>query len=123
MKKRRLLPLVCAALVTAAGLSIPTQALAAGETVNVWLTTTNDSRGVNGTRGLQQPAPVTFTAGTGSGVQTINVNENTTYQQFEGGGASFTDTAAWLMNSSGALTQATRDETMRKLFDPANGTG
>jgi glucosylceramidase len=124
MKKRRLLPLACAALITAAaGLAIPTQALAAGEPVNVWLTTTNDSRGVNVTRGLQQQAPVNFTAGTGAGAQTINVNENTTYQQFEGGGASFTDTAAWLMNSSGALSQATRDDTMRKLFDPVNGIG
>jgi glucosylceramidase len=123
MKKRRLLPLACAAVITAAVLAIPTQALAAGEPVNVWLTTTNDSRGVNVTRGLQQQAPVNFTAGTGAGGQTINVNENTTYQQFEGGGASFTDTAAWLMNSSGALSQATRDDAMRKLFDPVNGIG
>ena len=82
MKKRRLLPLTFAALITAAGLSIPTQALAAGETVNVWLTTTNDSRGVNVTRGLQQQAPVNFTAGTGSGVQTIKLNVNATCQHY-----------------------------------------
>jgi glucosylceramidase len=123
MKKRRFLPFVGAALIAAAGLAIPSSALAAGEAVNIWLTTTNDARGVNVTRGLQQQTPVNFTAGTGSGGQTINVNENTTYQQFEGGGASFTDTAAWLMNSSGALTQATRDDAMRKLFDPVNGIG
>ena len=49
-----------------------------------------------------------------AGGVTINVNENTRFQQFEGGGASFTDTAAWLMNSSGALSQSTRDDTMRK---------
>jgi glucosylceramidase len=112
-----------ATLITAAGLAAPAPALAAGETVNVWLTTTDDARGVNVTRGLQQQAPLNFTAGTGSGGQTITVNENTTYQQFEGGGASFTDTAAWLMNSSGALTPATRDDTVRKLFDPVNGIG
>ena len=123
MKKRRFLPLVGAALIAAAGLSVPTQALAAGEAVNIWLTTTNDARGVNVTRGLQQQAPVNFTPGTGTGGQTITVNENTTYQQFEGGGASFTDTAAWLMNSSGALTPAARDDAMRKLFDPVNGIG
>ncbi|MEC3975272.1 RICIN domain-containing protein [Amycolatopsis sp. H20-H5] len=119
--KRTFLPLFGAALITAAALATPAQA--AGETVNVWLTTTNDARGVNVTRGLQQQAPVAFTAGTGSGGQTINVNENTQYQQFEGGGASFTDTAAYLMNSSGALSQATRDDTMRKLFDPNSGIG
>ncbi|GHF98002.1 glucosylceramidase [Amycolatopsis bullii] len=107
--------------VAAATLAAPAQA--AGETVNVWLTTTSDAGGRQVTRGLQQQAPVTFAAGTGSGGVTINVNENTTYQQFEGGGASFTDTAAWLMNSSGALSQATRDDTMRKLFDPNSGIG
>jgi glucosylceramidase len=123
MRKRKLLPLLGAALITTAALAVPTQAAAAGEAVNVWLTTTNDDKGVNVTRGLQQQTPVNFTAGTGSGGQTINVNENTTYQQFEGGGASFTDTAAWLMNSSGALSQATRNDTMTKLFDPVSGIG
>ncbi|GAA5171513.1 MULTISPECIES: ricin-type beta-trefoil lectin domain protein [Amycolatopsis] len=101
----------------------PAPATAAGTTVNVWLTTTDDARGVNVTRGLQQQTPIAFTAGTGSGGQTITVNENTTYQTFEGGGASFTDTAAWLMNSSGALSQTTRDDTMRRLFDPDTGIG
>src|SRR5215203_4020426 len=110
--KRVFLPLFGAVLITASVLVTPAQA--AGETVNVWLTTTNDAKGVNVTRGLQQQAPVTFAPGTGSGSTTINVNENMQYQQFEGGGASFTDTAAWLMNSSGALSQATRDDTMRK---------
>ncbi|GAB3134886.1 ricin-type beta-trefoil lectin domain protein [Amycolatopsis stemonae] len=105
----------------AATFAAPAQA--AGETVNVWLTTTSDSGGRQVTRGLQQQTPITFASGTGSGGVTINVNEGTTYQQFEGGGASFTDTAAWLMNSSGALSQATRDDTMRKLFDPNNGIG
>ncbi|UMP05839.1 ricin-type beta-trefoil lectin domain protein [Amycolatopsis sp. EV170708-02-1] len=116
------LPLLGAAVIAAATL-VATPAQAAGETVNIWLTTTNDSRGVNVTRGLQQQSPITFAAGTGTGQQTITVDENTTYQQFEGAGASFTDTAAWLMKGSGALSQATRDETMRKLFDPVSGIG
>ncbi|MFJ8915412.1 ricin-type beta-trefoil lectin domain protein [Amycolatopsis sp. NPDC102389] len=116
------LPLLGAAVIAAATL-VATPAQAAGETVNIWLTTTNDSRGVNVTRGLQQQSPVNFAAGTGTGQQTITVDENTTYQQFEGAGASFTDTAAWLMKGSGALSQATRDETMRKLFDPVSGIG
>ncbi|WP_199745377.1 ricin-type beta-trefoil lectin domain protein [Amycolatopsis sp. WAC 04182] len=116
------LPLLGAAVIAAATL-VATPAQAAGETVNIWLTTTNDSRGVNVTRGLQQQSPVSFAAGTGTGQQTITIDENTTYQQFEGAGASFTDTAAWLMKGSGALSQATRDETMRKLFDPVSGIG
>ncbi len=119
----RILPIFGAAMIAAATLVAATPAQAAGETVNVWLTTTNDSRGVNVTRGLQQQTPVNFTPGTGTGGQTITVNENTTYQQFEGAGASFTDTAAWLMKGSGALSQATRDDTMRKLFDPVAGIG
>ncbi|SED68671.1 glucosylceramidase [Amycolatopsis tolypomycina] len=118
MRKRALLATVAVAVATFAA---PAQA--AGETVNIWLTTTSDAGGRQVTRGLQQQTPVTFASGTGTGGVTINVNENTTYQQFEGGGASFTDTAAWLMNSSGALSQATRDDTMRKLFDPNSGIG
>jgi len=96
---------------------------AANEPVNIWLTTTNDSGGRNVTRGLQQQSPISFSAGTGTGQQTITVDENTRYQQFEGAGASFTDTAAYLMNSSGALSAATRNDTMTKLFDPNNGIG
>jgi glucosylceramidase len=105
----------------AATFAVPAQA--AGETVNVWLTTTDDAKGVNVTRGLQQQTPTSFTAGTGTGGQTINVNENTTYQQFEGAGASFTDSAAWLLNSSNLLSASTRNSVMQKLFDPNAGIG
>ena len=90
---------------------------AAGESVNIWLTTTDDSGGRHVTRGLQQQTPIAFGTG-GSGAQNITVNENTRYQQFTGAGASFTDTAAWLMNSSGALSSATRTQVMQQLFDP-----
>jgi glucosylceramidase len=105
----------------AAAFAVPAQA--AGETVNVWLTTTDDAKGVNVTRGLQQQTPISFTAGTGTGGQTITVNENTTYQQFEGAGASFTDSAAWLLNSSGLLSATTRNQVMQKLFDADAGIG
>ncbi|GAA2780097.1 ricin-type beta-trefoil lectin domain protein [Crossiella cryophila] len=112
-------------LLTATALVAPApQARAAGETVNIALTTTTAAnKGRTVTRGLQPQAPVRFTPGTGSGGTTITVNEGRTYQEFEGAGASFTDTAAWLMNSSGALTPATRDATMRKLFHPTEGIG
>ncbi len=97
-------------------------ASAAGEQVNVWLTTTNDSGGRNVTRGLEQQTPISFGSG-GSGSQTVTVDEGTRYQQFTGAGASFTDTAAWLMNSSGALSSSTRTAVMQKLFDPSSGIG
>jgi len=95
---------------------------AAGESVNIWLTTTDDSGGRHVTRGLQQQTPIAFGNG-GSGAQNITVNENTRYQQFTGAGASFTDTAAWLMNSSGALSSSTRTQVMQNLFDPNSGIG
>jgi glucosylceramidase len=107
----------------AAAIAIAPSASAAAEPVNVWLTTTSDSGGRTVTRGLQQQAATAFAASSAAGNQTITVNEGTTYQQFEGAGASFTDTTAWLMRGSGALTAATRDATMQKLFDPVNGIG
>ncbi|MCE7001428.1 ricin-type beta-trefoil lectin domain protein [Kibdelosporangium philippinense] len=125
MPKNRRNPFLFGALslFTLTALAIPTPAQAAGETVNIWLTTTNDADGVNVTRGLQQQTPVNFAAGNGSGAVTITVNENTQYQPFEGAGASFTDSAAWLMNSSNILSANTRDEVMRRLFDPNTGIG
>jgi glucosylceramidase len=98
-------------------------ASAAAEPVNIWLTTTNDAGGRNVTRGLQQQAPIVFAGSSAAANQTITVNENTTYQQFIGAGASFTDTAAWLMNSSGALSASTRSSVMTALFSPTNGIG
>ncbi|MEV6625224.1 ricin-type beta-trefoil lectin domain protein [Amycolatopsis sp. NPDC051114] len=121
MRKRSLLSMLGVTALAAATFAVPAQA--AGETVNVWLTTTDDAKGVNVTRGLQQQTPISFTAGTGTGGQTINVNENTTYQQFEGAGASFTDSAAWLLNSSNLLSATTRNQVMQKLFDPNAGIG
>ncbi|WP_030351806.1 ricin-type beta-trefoil lectin domain protein [Streptomyces scopuliridis] len=116
--------LLAGALATAGltGLSAGT-AQAAGEQVNIWLTTTDDSGGRHVTRGLQQQTPVTFQPGNGGSGTNVSVDEGTRYQTFTGGGASFTDTAAWLMKGSGALSQATRDDTMKKLFSPTEGIG
>ncbi|MFI0242429.1 ricin-type beta-trefoil lectin domain protein [Streptomyces sp. NPDC016845] len=124
-----LLRLILAGALTTAGLAGiglgagAGPAHAAGEQVTVHLTTTDDSGGRHVTRGLQQQAPVSFHAGAGGSGTNIAVDENTRYQTFTGGGASFTDTAAWLMNSSGALSSATRDATMKKLFSPGEGIG
>ena len=126
MSLRRLRLALPAALLlagTALNVAQAPAAQAAGESVGVWLTTTSDAGGRTVTRGLQQQAPVAFAATSPAAAQTVDVDENTTYQRFEGGGASFTDTAAWLMNGSGALSASTRDTVMRKLFDPVDGIG
>ncbi len=96
---------------------------AAGETVNIWLTTTSDAGGRIVTRGLQQQTPIAFAATSPGGNQTITIDENSTSQEFEGAGASFTDSAAWLMNSGNIISAATRNQVMRDLFDPVNGIG
>ncbi|MEY9964376.1 glucosylceramidase [Streptacidiphilus sp. MAP12-16] len=122
---RRLAFGTAAAVLTTTGLlaTTPVPAHASGEPVSIWLTSTSDSGGRTVTRGLQQQAPIAFSAGAGSSGQVVNVNENTRYQQFTGAGASFTDTAAWLMNSSGALTSAARTTLMNNLFNPTTGIG
>ncbi|MGX6604512.1 ricin-type beta-trefoil lectin domain protein [Micromonosporaceae bacterium Da 78-11] len=99
---------------------IAPQALAAGEPVNVYLTTTSDSGGRSVTRGLQQQTPISFASTSGNANQTITVNEATTYQQFEGAGASFTDTAAFDVKT---LPAATQNDVMTKLFSPTAGIG
>ncbi|MFR9800416.1 ricin-type beta-trefoil lectin domain protein [Streptomyces sp. MS06] len=120
----RVVRLLLAGLLTTAGVTAATApARAAGEQVTVWLTTTDDDAGRHVVRGLEPQAPFAFQPGGGGGGENITVDEDTRYQTFTGGGASFTDTAAWLMNSSGALSPATRDATMRKLFSPSDGIG
>ncbi|GAA2215576.1 ricin-type beta-trefoil lectin domain protein [Nonomuraea monospora] len=116
---RILLALACALALVAAA---PLPAAAANEPVNVWLTTTSDSGGRTVTRGLAQQTPIAFGPTGGTANHTITVNEGTTYQQFEGGGASITDTTAHLLRG-GAVSAATRDAVMRRLFHPADGIG
>ncbi|MEV6416743.1 ricin-type beta-trefoil lectin domain protein [Kribbella sp. NPDC051718] len=127
-RHRRVLPTLAglaalSVIATGIGISNPEPAHAAGEQVNIYLTTTNDSAGQNVTRGLQQQTPVNFGPAGGSANQTITVNENTTYQSWEGGGASFADSSAWLLNSSNTISAATRNQVMKDLFDPVNGIG
>ncbi|GAB2581048.1 glucosylceramidase [Paractinoplanes abujensis] len=113
---------VATAVLSSTVLAAPA-AFAANETVNVYLTTTSDAGGRTVTRGLQQQSPVAFGSSSGSANQTITVNENTSYQQFEGAGASITDTAAFNIRGSGALSAATQNDVMTKLFSPTAGIG
>jgi glucosylceramidase len=120
---RRSLYAVAGVAAVAAIVVVAPQAFAAGEAVNVYLTTTSGTDGRTVTRGLQQQTPVSFAAGSGSGNQTITVNENTAYQQFEGAGADITDTTAFDIKGSGALSAATQNDVMTKLFSPTSGIG
>jgi glucosylceramidase len=64
-----------------------------------------------------------FTAGNASAGQVITVDERTKYQQFTGAGASMTDTAVYLLGSSGAISASARTQVMNALFSPTGGIG
>lgn len=114
--------LLSLSLVAALATAQAPSASAAGEAVNVYLTTTSDAAGLNVTRGLQQQTPIAFGSTSGSASHTITVDESTKYQKFVGGGASITDTTASLFRG-GAISAATRDDVMKKLFSPTDGIG
>jgi len=90
-------------------------ALAAGETVSIWMTTADQ------TKLLQQQANVTFAPDSGSNPVTIDVDPATTYQQIDGFGASLTDSSASLICSK--LTTAQKDTLLNNLFNPNTGIG
>ncbi|MBW4084272.1 glycoside hydrolase family 30 beta sandwich domain-containing protein [Paenibacillus sp. S150] len=52
---------------------------------------------------------------------TVTIDNSQTYQEMDGFGASFTDSAAYLINR--VLSPEQRTELMAKLFDPASGIG
>ena len=87
-------------------------ALAAGETVNVWVTTPDQAKL------LQQQASLAFAPDSGSNPLTITVNPAVTYQQIDGWGASFTDSSAYLVFNSSA-----RNAIMNDLFNTSSGIG
>jgi glucosylceramidase len=120
---RRLGCLVAGTGLLAGGILPAQSALAAGESVSITLTTTSDAAGRNVVAGLQAQAPVTFGSGHAGSGQVITVDERTRYQQFTGGGASMTDTAGYLLGSSGAISASTRSQVMNALFSPVSGIG
>jgi glucosylceramidase len=86
---------------------------ALAQTVNVWITTHSQSQKL-----AAQP-PVSFSPGTG-GNNPVFVDEAQVYQEVEGFGASFTDSAAYLLNR--VATPAARTNAMNNLFT-RNGSG
>src|SRR5712692_6619579 len=85
------------------------------QVVNVWVTT--DDRSSK----LQQQPSITFSTGAESGANTIFVDETQQYQPIEGFGASFTDSAAYLLNQK--VPAAQLNAVMTTLFDRATGIG
>ncbi len=81
--------------------------VASAQTVDVWLTTIDQSSK------LEQQASVMFTSGIGTG-NPVYVDETRTYQEVEGFGASFTDSAAYLLNWE--ATPAAKTTAMNNLF-------
>ena len=93
----------------------PTLSHAAGETVKVVLTTTDQQNK------LTPQNDISFSNGVTSQSNAITVNENITYQQMVGFGASFNGSSVWEMENK--LNQSQRDTLMTNLFDPTNGIG
>jgi glucosylceramidase len=72
--------------------------------VQLWITS-SDEAGV--VAGLEEQPELSFRANTDDGVPTIAVDDRKIYQRMEGGGAAFTDGAAWLISQK--LSPVQRD--------------
>ncbi|MFP2957595.1 RICIN domain-containing protein [Myxococcus sp. 1LA] len=100
------------ALLCTALCSVP--ALAANESVQVWLTTTSGSALV---KRLNAEPNQTFGPDTGSATA-IDVNPTQTHQTIDGFGGALTDSSAWLIFNS-----PHRDAIMNDLFSVSDGAG
>jgi glucosylceramidase len=96
-----------------ASLTGPAQAHPPTAQVHVWVTTPDRAEL------LHERSPVTFHDGA-SDLTTITVDPRTTYQTMDGFGAAITDSSAAVLYR---LSPADREQTLRKLFDPAQGIG
>jgi len=84
-----------------------TMARAANETVNLWVTSGDQ------TKLLQQQPSINFAADAGTNKTTITVDENTTYQSIDGFGFCLTGGSATLINQLGS---AAGDSLLHELF-------
>ena len=85
------------------------------QTVSVWMTTDNQKTK------LKQQSSISFSSGSSSSTPTVFVDETQAYQSIEGFGASFTDSAAYLLNEKVPPSQL--NSVMTSLFDHTNGIG
>ena len=83
--------------------------------ISVWLTTDNQKTK------LKQQSSISFAAGSSGPAPKIFVDETETYQSIEGFGASFTDSAAYLLNEKVPPSQL--NAVMTNLFSHTNGIG
>src|SRR5258708_3096805 len=84
-------------------------------TVRVWLTTPDQ------TNVLTRQPEIAWTGNGKTSRSTILVDEQQSYQQMVGFGASFTDSSAWLVQQKLAVKK--RTDLMKKLFHPRTGIG
>lgn len=85
------------------------------QTVNVWMTTDNQRTK------LKQQSSISFASGSNATTPTVFVDETQAYQSIEGFGASFTDSAAYLLNEKVPASQL--NAVMTNLFSHTNGIG
>ncbi|HVW94810.1 MAG TPA: glycoside hydrolase family 30 beta sandwich domain-containing protein [Mucilaginibacter sp.] len=97
--------------VSGAGDVSGTVARAANETVNVWLTTSDQSQK------LAQQGNINFAADGGSNPTTITVDENTSYQTIDGFGFTLTGGSAGLLNGLGG----NQTSVLNELFGTGSG--
>src|SRR5216684_4266583 len=111
LESKKVLIFAVGALLLASA-AMPDQGFA--QTVKVWLTTDNQKTK------LKQQSPISFSAGSGSS-PTVFVDETEGYQSIEGFGASFTDSAAFLLNEK--VPPSHLNSVLTSLFDHTNGIG
>lgn len=96
------------------GCSVLATAISSAQTVSVWLTNDNQK-----TR-LAQQSSVSFAAGS-AGAPDVYIDETEGYQTIEGFGASFTDSAAYLLNEKVPSNKI--GAVMTNLFSRTSGIG
>jgi glucosylceramidase len=98
----------------------PVEKASSEETVKVWMSQVNSSNdGMS--LALTPQADAVFKDDSGTNPHTINVDENVTYQQMDGFGASFTEASSYLVETK--LKPEARTALMNSLFDKKTGIG
>jgi glucosylceramidase len=97
---------------------IPGILYAQGPSVELWITSSDEAGVVTG---LESQPSLSFHPEADNADAAIQVDESRVYQRMEGGGAAFTDGAAWLINQK--LSAAQRDKVMQRIFEPVSGIG
>jgi glucosylceramidase len=106
---------VCIFTVSAVLLATASTDLSLAQSVSVWMTTDNQRTK------LQQQSSISFSTGSSASTPTVFVDETGGYQSIEGFGASFTDSAAYLLNERVPASQL--NSVMTSLFDHTSGIG